>query len=164
MTARESREGRDADAHAVQVLVEDDRTGMDPVTLERAVLDHLIYSCSKDLSNATHRDLYEAMAHTVRDRLVHRWIKTQRAYYLADAKRVYYLSAEFLLGRLLGMNLVNLGLFATAQRLLRERYGIELSDVLEEEHDPGLGNGGLCLLYTSPSPRDRTRSRMPSSA
>ena len=128
------------------VLVEDDRTGMDPVTLERAVLDHLIYSCSKDLSNATHSDLYEAMAHTVRDRLVHRWIKTQRAYYEADVKRVYYLSAEFLLGRLLGMNLVNLGLFATAQRLLRERHGIELSDVLEEEHDPGLGNGGLGRL------------------
>jgi len=128
-----------------KILVEDDRTGMDPATLERAVLDHLMYTCSKDLGSATHRDLYEAMSHAVRDRLVYRWIKTQRAYYEADAKRVYYLSAEFLLGRLLAMNLVNLGLYETARETLG-RYGIDIVDVLETEHDPGLGNGGLGRL------------------
>ena len=83
------------------VVVEDDRTGMSPKTLERAVLDHLFYTCSKDLPHATMHDLYRAMAHAVRDRLVHRWIHTMRAYREQDVKRAYYLSAEFLLGRAL---------------------------------------------------------------
>ena len=85
------------------VVVEDDRTGMSPKTLERAVLDHLFYTCSKDLPHATMHDLYRAMAHAVRDRLVHRWIHTMRAYREQDVKRAYYLSAEFLLGRALAL-------------------------------------------------------------
>lgn len=129
----------------VIVRIEDDRTGMSPETLKRAVLDHLNYTQSKDLHSATLLDVNFATAHAVRDRLVKRWMKTQRTYHEKDPKRVYYLSAEFLLGRFLAGNLINLGLYEMAQRGLGQ-YGIQLSDVLEEEPDPGLGNGGLGRL------------------
>ncbi len=136
--------GRAAEAGDV-VIIEDDRTGMHPVTLERAVLDHLRFTRMKDLTSATRLDVYHAVAHAVRDRLVERWIQTQRAYTESNVKRVYYLSAEFLIGRLLASNLISLGLYEQAATSLRE-YGIELSDLLEEETDPGLGNGGLGRL------------------
>lgn len=128
-----------------QVVVEDDRTGMDPVTLERAVLDHLAYSCMKDPKSATSLDVFNAIAHATRDRLVQRWIQTQRAYYEQNVKRVYYLSAEFLMGRALGHNLMSLGAYDIARELLGG-HGLELSRLLEEENDPGLGNGGLGRL------------------
>jgi starch phosphorylase len=128
-----------------KIIVEDDRTGMGPETLERAVLDHLYYTRSKDEGSATPYDVYAAMSHAVRDRLVHRWIRTQRTYYKQDVKRAYYLSAEFLLGRFLGDNLRKLGLWNLAAEGLA-RYGLSLEQVLEEEHDPGLGNGGLGRL------------------
>ncbi len=128
-----------------RILVEDDRTGMHPITLERAVLDHLQFTQMKDLPSATLLDLFNAVAHATRDRLVHRWIKTQREYYKQDVKRVYYLSAEFLMGRALGSNLLNLGLYGMAEEIL-EPYEIKLSDILEQEVDAGLGNGGLGRL------------------
>ncbi|MEM1348224.1 MAG: hypothetical protein AAGI01_06710 [Myxococcota bacterium] len=109
----------------IRVEVEDDRTGMSPVTLERAVLDHLFYTCVKDLPSATTMDVYEAMAHATRDRLVQRWMKTNRTYRDKDVKRVYYLSAEFLLGRALRQNLLNLGLYDVATQLSK-RYRLNL--------------------------------------
>jgi starch phosphorylase len=127
------------------IVVEDDRTGMSPETLERAVFDHLYYTCSKNELTATPHDVFRAVVHATRDRLVHRWIKTQSTYYAADAKRVYYLSAEFLLGRSLGLNLINLGQYETARRMLR-RHGFDLDRLVDQEPDPGLGNGGLGRL------------------
>lgn len=128
-----------------QIKVEDDRTGMDPVTLERAILDHLHYSRLKSLGDATKLDLFTAVALTVRDRLTQRWIATQDAYARNEAKRVYYLSAEFLIGRSLGLNMLNLGIYETIRELLA-KHNIDLDDLLEEEPDPGLGNGGLGRL------------------
>lgn len=130
---------------APRILVEDDRTGMSPPILERAVLDHLYYTCMKDIPSATTLDIFRSVAHATRDRLVQRWMATKRTYYDEDVKRVYYLSAEFLLGRSLGQNLICLGLYELARDMLRA-YGVELSDVLEQELDPGLGNGGLGRL------------------
>lgn len=135
----------DPASQGLKIVVEDDRTGMHPNTLKRAVLDHLYYTCMKDPQSATMRNIYESLAHAVRDRLVQRWVKTQRAYYDADVKRVYYLSAEFLMGRMLGNNLINLGLYELAEKLLRE-YDVVLGTLLEQELDPGLGNGGLGRL------------------
>jgi glycogen phosphorylase len=129
----------------VEVRVEDDRTGMDPVTFKRAILDHLRYTQSKS-DRAAHRyDWYIALAHAVRDRAVHRWIETEEAQRTADAKRVYYLSAEFLPGRFLANNLINLGLYDTAKNVLAEME-LDLDEVLDAEVDPGLGNGGLGRL------------------
>ncbi len=127
------------------VTVEDDRTGMDPVTLRRAFTDHLNYSLGKRTINATALDRFFAMALTVRDRLSYRWAQTQETYSREDAKRVYYLSAEFLLGRALSNNLHALDLWKTAERLLKEA-GLDLADILEDEPDAGLGNGGLGRL------------------
>jgi glycogen phosphorylase len=129
----------------VEIRVEDDRTGMHPITLERAVFDHLRYTVAKDERDATLRDIFFAIGHAVRDRLSHRWIESQRAYHKHDVKHVCYLSAEFLLGRALAQNLINLGLFDMARDLL-SKHDISLSDVLEQELDPGLGNGGLGRL------------------
>jgi starch phosphorylase len=128
-----------------EVVVEDDRTGMHPVTLERAVLDHLYYTCGKDEHSATALDIFRAVAHAARDRLIQRWIKTQQTYYELDAKRIYYLSAEFLMGRALGQNLINLGQYEVARNIMR-KYDLDLPRLLEQEADPGLGNGGLGRL------------------
>jgi glycogen phosphorylase len=129
----------------VVIQVEDDRTGMSRETLRRAVLDHLKFTRSKVRTTATVLDVYFAFAFTVRDRLMARWMETKRTYSEQNPKRVYYLSAEFLMGRFLTSNLINLGLYEMAQAELKH-YGLELDDVIEQEPDPGLGNGGLGRL------------------
>ncbi|MCA1662836.1 MAG: glycogen/starch/alpha-glucan phosphorylase [Myxococcales bacterium] len=121
------------------------RTGMDVANLRRAYADHLQYSQGKDEHSATALDRFFAVAYAVRDRMVNRWIETQQAYYIADAKRVYYLSLEFLMGRALGANLINLDLYDSMRSALEE-LGISLADLLEQETDAGLGNGGLGRL------------------
>ena len=126
-------------------IVEDDRTGMDDVTLRRAFLDHLSYSLGKGPSNSTDLDRFTALALTVRDRLTFRWAQTQETYSKVDAKRIYYLSAEFLLGRALANNLQALGLYERSKDLLAG-VKLDLADVLEDEPEPGLGNGGLGRL------------------
>jgi glycogen phosphorylase len=118
---------------------------IEPAQFHKAVLDHLLYTCVTEQRDATAHDLYRAMAHSVRDRLVQRWLATQRAYFEADAKRVSYLSSEFLTGRSLGLCLLNMGLYQEAEKLVAER-GLDLPEVLDSEGDPGLGNGGLGRL------------------
>src|SRR5713101_186173 len=107
--------------------------------------NHLLYSLAKDQYTATALDRYMSLALTVRDRLIERWISTQQRYYKKDAKRVYYLSAEFLMGRALANNLINLGLLEVARDAMR-MMGLEVSHLLEQEVDAGLGNGGLGRL------------------
>lgn len=141
-TAEQPQGSRDT---RVEVRVEDDRTGLDPVTLKRAILDHLRYTQSKTERSAHRHDWFVALAHTVRDRIVHRWIKTQEAQQKAGAKRINYLSAEFLPGRFLANNLINLGLYDTVRGVLDE-LDLDLEEILDQEVDPGLGNGGLGRL------------------
>src|SRR3989475_1942815 len=107
--------------------------------------NHLLYSLAKDQYPATARDRYMSLPLTAGDRLIERWISTQQRYYKKDAKRVYYLSAEFLMGRALANNLINLGLYDTAQDAMK-MLNLDLGDVLEQEVDAGLGNGGLGRL------------------
>lgn len=130
---------------AVKIQVEDDRTGMSVETLKRAFADNLFYSQGKDTSWATRRDYYMALAYTVRDRLFHRFFKTRKRYFAKDVKVVCYLSAEFLMGRHLGNNLINLGIYDRVSEAVRES-GLNLEELIELEHDPGLGNGGLGRL------------------
>ncbi|HUJ28020.1 MAG TPA: glycogen/starch/alpha-glucan family phosphorylase, partial [Myxococcales bacterium] len=107
--------------------------------------NHLLYSLAKDQYTSTALDRYSALALTVRDRLIERWISTQQRYYKKDAKRVYYLSAEFLMGRALANNLINLGLYDVARDAMK-MLNLDLADLLEQEVDAGLGNGGLGRL------------------
>ena len=120
-------------------------TGMTVETLRRALADNLYYIQGKDEYFATPHDYYMAVAHTVRDRLLHRRIKTAQTYFEKDAKVVYYLSAEFLIGRLLSNNLLNMGLYKQVRKALSES-GLDLDTLLERENEPGLGNGGLGRL------------------
>ena len=121
------------------------RTATDVDSVRRAVADHLQFSQGKDEHTATAMDRYFAVAYAVRDRMMRRWVQTQQHYYRSDAKRVYYLSMEFLLGKALESNLINLGLLDTMRDAL-SGLGLELSDLYPEEPDAGLGNGGLGRL------------------
>ncbi len=130
---------------AVRVLIEDDRTSTRAEGLRRAFLDHVNFTQGKAPHLATEHDRYVSLALTVRDRLVQRWTATEAQYTRTDPKRVYYLSAEFLLGRALRNNLLNTGLYDTFASVLSE-LGFDLADLIEDEPEPGLGNGGLGRL------------------
>ncbi|MFM7447817.1 MAG: glycogen/starch/alpha-glucan phosphorylase [Leptolyngbyaceae cyanobacterium] len=100
---------------------------------------------------ATLHDYYMALSYTIRDRLVHRRLKTAQTYSEQDAKIVYYLSLEYLMGCQLGNNLINVGLYERSYQALREfrlskPFGFSLEDLMAQEEEPGLGNGGLGRL------------------
>ncbi len=119
--------------------------GLDPASILEAFAFRMMYSVARDQYNATDLDSFHALAYAVRDRIMERWFATQDAYYRQDVKRVYYLSLEFLLGRLLISNIFNLGAegpYADAVRSL----GLELEKLAACENDAGLGNGGLGRL------------------
>lgn len=125
--------------------ISSERTGMDKANLWRAFSEHLFYSAGTEQETATLRDYYVALSNVVRDRLLQRWQKTEATYIAEKAKTVCYLSAEFLMGRYLGNNMISLGIYELVGDMLAEQ-GIALEDVLEQEVDPGLGNGGLGRL------------------
>ena len=106
---------------------------------------HLRYSLAKGDSRATERDQYTAFANAVRDRIVERWISTQEEYSRQNTKRVYYMSLEFLIGRLLGNNVINLKADELCREALKD-YGIDWNNLRDYETDAGLGNGGLGRL------------------
>ena len=101
--------------------------GMDPDSLQESFVNHLEFSLAKDEYSATDHDRFTALALTVRDRLIERWIETQQTYYREDAKRVYYLSLEFLMGRALGNSLINLGIYDEMKEGLAE-LGYDLEE------------------------------------
>ena len=106
---------------------------------------HMMYSVAKDEYTATDHDAFRALALSVRDRLMERWFRTQSAYYAADVKRIYYLSLEFLLGRALIQNIINLGARDAYTEAMRQ-VGYDLEALQDEEAEAGLGNGGLGRL------------------
>ncbi len=123
----------------------DETLPSDVVGLQRSFANHLEHTLAKDTYSATPLDRYKALAYAVRDRLIERWIATQQAYYDHDVKRVYYLSLEFLMGRSLATNLINLGLLDQAAEAMRG-LGSNFDELEQLEADAGLGNGGLGRL------------------
>ena len=106
---------------------------------------HLRLTLAKDRYTATDRDRYYALALAVRDRLVEGWIATQQAHHRQNVKRIYYLSLEFLIGRLLGNNVINLKLEDRCRAAMAE-VGLQWETLRDNEVDAGLGNGGLGRL------------------
>ena len=106
---------------------------------------HLRYTLAKAYDDATSRDQYQAFAYCVRDRMIERWIQTQRQHRESKVRRVYYLSLEFLIGRLLGNNVINMKMDPICEKALAD-FDIDWHSLRDFEVDAGLGNGGLGRL------------------
>lgn len=133
------------------ISAEDIRTGLSPEALARSFRDNLYYQQGRFAGIASLNDFYQATAHTVRDRLLKRWVETHQKLMETSRKAVCYFSAEFLIGPQLGNNLINLGIFREAEQafasagLKTARHGlpsdnleVRLEHLLEEEEEPGL--------------------------
>ncbi|XP_035255417.1 glycogen phosphorylase, brain form [Anguilla anguilla] len=117
----------------------------DVAEIKKSFNRHLHFTLVKDRNVATPRDYFFALAHTVRDHLVGRWIRTQQYYYEKDPKRIHYLSLEFYMGRTLQNTMINLGLQNACDEAIYQ-LGLDLEELEEIEEDAGLGNGGLGRL------------------
>ena len=116
-----------------------------PFILQDLINYHIRYSLGKERRDLRPRDMFQAVALAVRDQLVDKMLETEQRYERADAKRLYYLSIEFLMGRSLGSNLHNLGIYDYCREMLLG-MGVDLDEVEESEDDAALGNGGLGRL------------------
>ena len=126
-------------------MPEDIRTGLSVEAFKRSILDNLFYVQGRFPAVATPNDWYMAVAHSVRDRVLQRWVVTGETYARQRSRTVCYLSAEFLLGPHLGNALLNLGAQAQVRQAVEE-LGLDFAALLEQEEEPGLGNGGLGRL------------------
>ncbi len=134
--------------HSVEMSPVDltaDPPAADRQSLRKEIVSALVYRVGKDPSLATRQDVYQAAALVVRDRLVHRWMETTRREYALDAKRIYYLSMEFLVGRTFSNALHAIDLYDELAAALTA-LGVDIVDLVEEEPDAALGNGGLGRL------------------
>ncbi len=121
------------------------RTGLSVESIRSAFLDNLFYIQGRFPAIATDNDLYQALAFTLRDRLLQRWIDTVQTYHKTDCRTVCYLSAEYLPGPQMANNLLNLGILDSAREALAG-LGLDLDTIIDFEPEPGLGNGGLGRL------------------
>ncbi|MGA7981944.1 MAG: glycogen/starch/alpha-glucan phosphorylase [Chromatiaceae bacterium] len=128
-----------------RILSESYRTGHDADSIRRSFLDNLYFIQARFPEVATRNDYYLALAWTVRDRLMRRWIDTAGTYYRQASRTVCYLSAEYLPGPHLRNALLSLGIETDVQQALGE-LGLDLNDLADQEPEPGLGNGGLGRL------------------
>jgi len=122
-----------------------DYQGDDVSAIKHSLANRLEYSVGKDRQTATPHDWLNVASYVVRDRLMERWIDTQGSYYEQDAKRIYYLSLEFLMGRTLSNGMLSLGLHDEIIQALHD-VGVDMEEIRELEPDAGLGNGGLGRL------------------
>ena len=121
------------------------RTGLGITALQKAIVDNLYLIQGRIPKTATRNDWYMAVAYTVRDRILHRWMQTIETYMANKDKSVSYLSAEFLIGPQLGSNLISIGIYDELKEAVA-RLGQNLDELLDHEEEPGLGNGGLGRL------------------
>ena len=133
------------DNDPLKLTRDETRTSTSVAAIKLAFVQNLHFVQAKFPAVATRRDYYMALAITVRDRLLHRWVRTAQTYYERAARSVCYLSAEFMIGPQLGINLVNLGIEGQVREAITE-LGLDLDELLAQEEEPGLGNGGLGRL------------------
>lgn len=113
--------------------------------IKENIIHHLMSFQGRDPERSGAQDVYRALAYTMRDLMVQKWISTQKTFYAQEKKRVYYLSLEFLIGRSLGNSMTNLGIFQDAKQAVEE-LGFDMSEIRDQEEDAALGNGGLGRL------------------
>jgi glucan phosphorylase len=130
---------------AKKTTIKSNRTGESVANLTQALEDNMFYIQGKFQGTATKNDNYLAVAYTVRDRLLRRWIDSVETYMKDDVRLVCYFSAEFLLGPHLQNNLINLDLLEPMRKAVAS-YDVSLEQLFEQEEEPGLGNGGLGRL------------------
>ena len=121
------------------------RTGFEAEEIRQAFLNNLFYVQAKTCRTATLNDHYLALAYTVRDRMLERWMKSIDIYFSSEVRVVSYLSAEFLPGPHLANNMINLGICDVVEQAMQE-LDIDVHALFEQEEEPGLGNGGLGRL------------------
>ncbi len=121
------------------------RTGLSVESLKRAMMDNRFCLLGRPFEAATLNDHYMALAYTIRDRMLERFIRTAQRYKQTSARTVCYLSAEFLTGPHLGHNIVKLEIWDNVEQAVKE-LDLDLQELLEQEEEPGLGNGGLGRL------------------
>ena len=109
------------------------------------ILRHIVTTLGSDDQRITRNRVFKALSHVIRDRMAVNWVHTRREYYAEKAKRVYYLSLEFLPGRFLRQNIMRLKLLPEVEAVLAQ-WGMTLEELEEREAEPGLGNGGLGRL------------------
>lgn len=119
--------------------------GMEKEELKAAIITNVKNLSRKTIDQADADQIYQAVAFTIRDIIMDKWISTQKTYNEEDVKTVYYLSMEFLTGRFLGNNILNLSMYNEFMEVLDE-LGVDYNAIEEAEDDPGLGNGGLGRL------------------
>ena len=112
---------------------------------KQSVKDNVKFLYRKTLEEATKEQVFQAVSYTVKDVIIDNWLETQNAYEEQDPKVLYYMSMEFLMGRALGNNLINLGAYGEVKEALEE-LGFDLNCIEDQEPDPALGNGGLGRL------------------
>jgi starch phosphorylase len=140
-----SMEDESGTTQGTHAEAEHGRAGESVETLRHAIRENLFYRCGNVPQVATRADYYLAVAYTVRDRLMQRWLSTARSLLAKPTRVVCYLSAEYLLGPSLGNALLNLGIRSQMAEAVSS-LGYDLDDLLDEEAEPGLGNGGLGRL------------------
>jgi starch phosphorylase len=121
------------------------RTGLDVEAIKKDLIDNLFYVQGKFPDVATKNDWYAALAYTARDRLLDHWVKSAHVFYEQKVRTVCYLSAEFLIGPQLGMNLLRLDCHGVFRQAVGE-LGLDIDELVNHEQEPGLGNGGLGRL------------------
>lgn len=126
-------------------MLEDSLTGSGPESIRTSIIHHLLSFQGRDPERSGPNDISRALAYTIRDILVKKWISTQKTFYAKEKKRVYYLSLEFLIGRTMENCLLNLGIYDEVHEAL-ESMGCTMNEILEQEEDAALGNGGLGRL------------------
>ncbi|MFP4460003.1 MAG: glycogen/starch/alpha-glucan phosphorylase [Candidatus Zixiibacteriota bacterium] len=122
-----------------------DGQALETYSLENQIAEHLEFRLAKNKITSTPRDFYTALALSIRDRMIRKWIRTQQQYVNKNVKKVFYLSMEFLMGRLMGNALISLGFYDECKRIMAD-LGHDLEDIIAIEEDMGLGNGGLGRL------------------
>src|SRR5271157_3893657 len=137
--------GKEGDKQEQTQDVWGSRRGLSIGALRRGFQDHLGYTQGQTQQLATLNDNYMALAYTVKDRLLHRWIRSGETYLRGRIRAVSYLSAEFLMGPQLANNLINLGIYEEVREAV-EAAGGDWGALLDHEPEPGLGNGGLGRL------------------